>query len=216
MRMLGRSARFALVGWLLAGTASPVFAQGATPSLTARISGIDTPAAAGRKLQIERLDVAVRIHGAVAETTVTARFVNNDRQVLEGDFRLMMPAGSVVTGYALDINGEMVDGVLVDQRQGRIAYEARVRQRIDPGLAEVSRDNLFRTRVFPIPPSGGRTITLRFTSPVDPVGGYVLPFSEASQVGTFNLAIEADGVAEAPQVRFAAAPDLGWTRRGNG
>ena len=49
------------------------------------------------------------------------------QQNLEGDFTLEMPAGSVVTGYALDIGGQMVDGVLVDQRQARIAYEARVR-----------------------------------------------------------------------------------------
>ena len=127
-------------------------AQTASPSLTARVAGVNSEATQSRKLRIDRLDVRVRIHGTIAETVITARFGNAGRENLEGDFTLAMPAGSVVTGYALDIGDRMVDGVLVDQRQGRIAYEARVRQRIDPGLAEVGRDNMFRTRVFPILP----------------------------------------------------------------
>ena len=45
----------------------------------------------------------VRIRGSIAETTITARFANPGSDNLEGDFTLAMPAGSVVTGYALDI-----------------------------------------------------------------------------------------------------------------
>ena len=111
--------------------------------------------------------------------------------------------GSVVTGYALDVGGRMVDGVLVDQRQARVAYEARVRQRIDPGLAEVGRDNIFRTRVFPIPPGSGRTIQLRFTTPLDPRTGFVLPVRETDEIGAFSLAIEASGMARPPALRVA-------------
>ena len=51
------------------------FAQGASPSLTARVAGIDSEAAA-RKLRIDTLDVRVRIRGTIAETTITARFAN--------------------------------------------------------------------------------------------------------------------------------------------
>ena len=99
--------------------AGGAFAQGPSPSLTARVAGVDSEAAV-RKLRIESLDVRVRIRGTIAETIVTARFVNPGRDNLEGDFTLAMPAGSVVTGYALDIGDRMVEGVLVDQRQGRI------------------------------------------------------------------------------------------------
>ncbi len=182
----------------------------ASPSLTARIAGIDSPQTDDRKLAIERLDVRVRIHGAVAETTITARFHNESRDILEGDFRLAMPDGSVVTGYALDIGDTLVDGVLVDQRQGRIAYEARVRQRIDPGLAEVDRANQFRTRIFPINPGGSRTIRLRFTSPIDPRAGYALPIRDSGQIGTLTLDIEAAGFAAPPTIQLPNGFDPAW------
>lgn len=170
-------------------------AQSGGPSLTARVQGIDTAETTGRKLRIETLDVAVRLHGTIAETTITARFANPGQQILEGDFTLAMPPGSVVTGYALDVNGQMIDGVLADQRQARMAYEARVRQRIDPGLAEVDRSNMFRTRVFPIFPRNGRTIRLTFTTPLDPRTGYVLPLSDEAEIGAFTLTVEASGGA---------------------
>lgn len=191
--------------------ASGAFAQGASPSLTARVAGIDSEAAA-RKLRIETLDVRVRIRGTIAETTITARFVNPGGDNLEGDFTLAMPAGSVVTGYALDIGDRMIEGVLVDQRQGRIAYERLVRGRIDPGLAEVSRDNLFRTRIFPIPPGGGRTIRLRFVTPLDPARGYVLPFRDTGEIGRLTMALEVAG-APAPGLSVAGAPQR-WRDEG--
>ncbi|HEV7660095.1 MAG TPA: VIT domain-containing protein [Allosphingosinicella sp.] len=184
--------------------ASGAFAQGASPSLSARVAGVDSEAAA-RKLQIETLDVRVRIRGSIAETIITARFANPGGDNLEGDFSLAMPAGSVVTGYALDVGDRMIDGVLVDQRQGRIAYERLVRGRVDPGLAEVGRDNLFRTRIFPIPPGGGRTIRLTFVTPLDPAHGYVLPFRDTGEIGRLTIALEVAGgqaglsIAGAPQ-----------------
>jgi hypothetical protein len=124
----------------------------------------------------------------------------------------MMPAGAVVTGYALDVGGRMVDGVLVDQRQARVAYEARVRQQIDPGLAEVERSNLFRTRVFPIFPESGRTVRLRFVSPLDRRDGYVFPFRGTDEIGTFSVAIEATGVTRTPDIRIPAGGEGDWQR----
>jgi hypothetical protein len=195
--------------------AAAAAAQTGGPSLTARVQGIDTAETTGRKLRVETLDIQVSIHGTVAETTVTARFANPGQQILEGDFTLAMPAGSVVTGYALDVNGQMIDGVLADQRQARMAYEARVRQRIDPGLAEVDRSNMFRTRVFPIFPRSGRTIRLTFSTPLDPRAGYVLPLGDEAEIGTFTLAVEASGSGRPPEITLPAA--LGrasWTSDG--
>ena len=122
---------FLLVAPLLISALVPAAgaAQSASPALTARIAGVNSEAAQSRKLRIDSLDVRVRIHGTIAETVITARFGNAGAQTLEGDFTLTMPAGSVVTGYALDVNGQMVDGVLVGQRQAKQAFEAQVRDR---------------------------------------------------------------------------------------
>ncbi|MEJ8630664.1 VIT domain-containing protein [Sphingomonas sp. I4] len=122
-------------------------AQVANPVLTARANGIRDEAHA-RPLHLRRLDLSVEQRGGVVETTVTAAFANPEREQLEGDFRLTLPEGAVVTGYALDIGGRMVDGVLVDRPRAKAVYEARVRQRVDPGLAEVGADNVFRRGCF--------------------------------------------------------------------
>jgi hypothetical protein len=193
--------------------AAPLHAQVASPALTARVQGINSPEAA-EKLQLAQLDIVVRIHGTIAETTITARFANPGDRILEGDFTLAMPAGSVVTGYALDVGGRMIDGVLVDQRQARMAYEARVRQRIDPGLAEVSRDHLFRTRVFPILPRAGRTIQLKFTTPLDPRIGYVLPLRDTAEIAAFTLQVEASGMAAPPALRLPGDREPEWRSEG--
>jgi tetratricopeptide (TPR) repeat protein len=184
----------------LSAFAQPLLAAEANPRLVAHVQGVSGAAAERRTLRIDSLDIKVRVHGTIAETVLTAKFANPGSENLEGDFTLAMPTGSVVTGYALDIGGAMIDGVLVDQRQARLAYEARLRVRVDPGLAEVGRDNLFRTRIFPIPPGGARTIRLSFASPFDPQRGYVLPLSDAGAIGAFSLDIYATGMAGTPRI----------------
>lgn len=182
-------------------------------ALTARAAGVNSEAAR-RKLDIEMLEIRVRARGTIAETTITARFRNPGSDQLEGDFTLAMPAGSVVTGYALDIGERMIPGVLVDQYQARIAYERLVRGRIDPGLAEVSRDNLFRTRIFPIPPRGSRVIRLSFVSPFSPRNGYTLPLRETGDIGVLRIDLAADETADAPQI--PGISDARWTARDGG
>ncbi len=178
--------------------AGPVAAQEpvANPSLTATAGGI-RDAAHGRDIALHRFDVAMRLHGALAEGTVTAEFANDGREVLEGDFRFVLPKDAIVTGYALDVGGQLVDGVLVDQPRAKAVYEAQVRRRVDPGLAEVAIDGGFRTRVFPILPGGRRTIRLRFTVPIG-VEGLRLPLRIAAPRAGWGVTVTAGGMATAP------------------
>src|SRR5258706_2698135 len=122
------------------------------PELTALFYTRDGTEPQPRPLKIARLELSIDIAGGAAQTTAVAVFANPERDPLEGDFTLDLPAGSVVTNYALDVNGKMVDGVLVGRRKGTLAYQARVRRGVDPGLAEITRTNAFRTHLFPILP----------------------------------------------------------------
>ncbi len=54
-----------------------------------------------------------------------------------------------MAGYALDIGGRMVDGVGVTKEKARVVLETEMRRRVDPGLVEHVRGNVFRTRIFP-------------------------------------------------------------------
>lgn len=207
---LGFRARAALLIFLALVAAPATAAEPANPHLTALVRGVNDSANRRDTLRIEKLDIAVRIHGGIADTTLTARLANPGEEELEGDFGLAMPEGSTVTGYALDVDGAMIDGVLVDQRQARRAYQDRVRQGVDPGLGEVLRGFQFRNRVSPIFPKKSRTIRISFSTPLDPRRGYVLPLSGGTEIGELSIAVDAGGLAGTPQIQL---PDGGQARR---
>jgi tetratricopeptide (TPR) repeat protein len=200
-------------GALLLSAVSSAALAAANPELTALVRGVDDEDARSTSLRIESMDVAVRLHGGIAETLVTARFHNAGTDELEGRFRLQMPDGSVVTGYALDIGGEMIEGVLLDQLQARRAYESQVRKRIDPGLGEVSREFQFTTRVYPIAAGKSRTVRVRFVTPLDPGRGYVLPLDNDAEIGRFALSVETDGEST-PQVELPGGAAARWSAEG--
>lgn len=108
--------------------------------------------------QLTRMDVHVTISGLEVETVTTLTFRNPNARQLAGDLEFPLPDGAAVAGYALDINGRMVDGVSVSKQKARVVLEAESRRRVDPGIVEHVRGNLFRTRIFPLPPRGERTV----------------------------------------------------------
>ena len=198
------------------GTTSPPKAsQPSNPQLTAHDPQRDEKADVDSVLRIGNLDIDVSIAGNVARTTVTVRFDNPSARPLEGDFRLALPAGSTITGYALDINGVMVDGVLASQRQAAKAYETRLRQRVDPGLAEVTRDNAFHTRVFPILPGQGRTVRLTFVTPIDTANPFVLPLIQGAPVGQGAIHVKSDDPAAIREIKAPAGLKLTSAVGGN-
>lgn len=182
------------------------------PSLTALSGGI-RDAAHARDIGIRRLDVAVEVRGTVAETTVTTSFASKSSEQLEGEFKLQLPADAVITGYALDINGRLTDGVLVDSPKAKAVYEERIRRKVDPGLAEVTTGNVFSTRVFPITAQNGRTIRVKYVSTAARDGTINLPLITGAPVEGWSIAVHATGSA-APEVtlpegnaQFAAVAD---------
>ena len=113
-------------------------------------------------LTVTSVNVKTRIYGNLAETQMTLTFFNPSSRVLAGDLYFPLPEGATVSGYALDIQGSLVDGVVVEKDRARQVLEKIVRQGIDPGLVEWVKGNNFKTRVFPIPANGTRTVKVRY------------------------------------------------------
>jgi Ca-activated chloride channel family protein len=162
-------------------------------------------------MEIARVDIQTTIVGYLARTTTTLTFRNPHPRPLEGELVFPLPAGATVAGYALDIGGEMVDGVVVEAQQARVAFEKELRRRVDPGLVEWVRGNNFRTRVFPIPAQGTRTIRVAYVADLVSEGGgdacaalYYLPLRFPGVVDEFRLRVEVDKTATAPEVRAAS------------
>jgi len=139
------------------------------------------------------LDIKVTVSGLFAQTTQTMCFHNPNSRVLEGELTFPLPDNGVVCGYALDIDGRMLDGVIVAKKEARQILEAEIRKGIDPGLVEQSQGNVYRTRVYPIPARGTRTVSITYTSELNLSGneaGYYLPLQHAQDLDAVSLRIE--------------------------
>ncbi|HVV86847.1 MAG TPA: VIT domain-containing protein, partial [Kofleriaceae bacterium] len=146
-----------------------------------------------RPIVLERLDVGVVVTGMFAETTQTMVFRNPNRRALEGQLSFPLPDGGVVCGYAIDVDGALVDGVVVPKQEARRILEAEIRKGVDPGLVEQVAGNVYRTRIYPLPPGGTRTVRLTYVSDLAVDGdsaGYHLPLGHAKAIERVNLRVE--------------------------
>lgn len=179
------------------------------PSLSGREGGIDDDGATRVELILRTLEIDVRISGAIAQVTVDAQFGNEQNLMSEGVLTLALPDGAVVTGYALDVNGALLDGVLVPTPKARIAFEDKLRRGIDPGMTEVTRANVFSTRVFPIN-KDGRRIRVVFVAPVHPVNGLQMPWQTAAPVGRVRLTVRTDDLSKRPRLTVPDPLRIRW------
>jgi Ca-activated chloride channel homolog len=156
-------------------------------------SGVTSRQKQAEELRLARVNTTVRIHGWLAETAMTMTFSNPTGRNLAGDLYFPLPEGATLSGYALDVNGVMVDGVVVEKDKARQVFEKELRKGIDPGLVESVKGNNFKTRVFPIPPHGSRTVMVRYVSElIDEQGrpAYLLPLHFSKKVDEFRLRVE--------------------------
>ncbi len=151
--------------FLVLATAWPAFSQQRVPVIVVQRDGKSEP------LGLVRMEIAVRIAGCLADTSVTMTFANSLPQATEGELYFPLPEGATVSGYALDIQGEMVDGVPVERQHAREVFEQEKMRRVDPGLVEWTKGNWFHTRVFPIPAQGRRTVRVQYLSELSDASG---------------------------------------------
>ena len=186
------------------GARLPIAGAGLNPAVSSYRRGVRTEENR-RELIIRRLDVSATIRGAIAETEIDIAFAaRKGDDASEAWFHLDLPKGAIVTGYALDIDGAMIDGVLVDQPKARAVYEAKVRQGIDPGIGEVDRTGGFNVRVFPVDSVKGRRIRLRFVAPVGP--DFTVPIAVPATTGAWSVQVNGltDGAGAALGDRWLA------------
>lgn len=132
------------------------------------------------QLDIRYHKVEVEIQDQIAVTRVDQVFFNpNDWQV-EGTYIFPLPAGAVVTEFVLWIDGEPVQGEVLNAEQARQIYEDIVRSLQDPALLEYAGQGAVRARIFPIPPGGERRIELEYSQVLAAENGlvrYVYPLN---------------------------------------
>ncbi|MCJ8191666.1 VIT domain-containing protein [Sphingomicrobium aestuariivivum] len=158
-----------------------------SPSLTARARGVEDERMV-RDLALDDFKVTTRRHGASVAVSYLMTF-SAEEEGTEGRLSIDLPKGAVVTGYALDVEGQMIEGALVDEAQAREAFNTLVRGQVDPGLGEISRDGTFSTRVFPVG-RDGRTIRVDFVAPL--TDDFALPIRLGDKAGNWTIRFDGE------------------------
>ena len=147
-----------------------------------------------KPVQLRALDVDAKVYGFMASTILTLEFHNPNNRVLEGEFVLPLLANQRVVGYALEVNGALREGVVVPKQTARIAFEEITRRGVDPGLAEITRGNVFRTRIYPIPALGNKRISITIEQALEKHGSgmrYVMPVPVKTKLAEYRVRVEA-------------------------
>lgn len=163
---------FYLTGCLLLGMFLSIHAQMPSIKVDGKESGL---------VYLQKLNVDVKISGAIATTSWTMTFKNKTGRMLEGELNFPLAEGISVSGYALDINGRLRAAVPVEKEKGTRVFENIERRRVDPGLLEKVDGNGFRTRIYPINPHNTRTVRITYEEELSFSGQsallYHLPFA---------------------------------------
>lgn len=152
---------------------------------------VKTTNAQENAVSLQKLNIDVQIMGNIATTTMTMTFYNSTSSILEGELTFPMPDGVSISRYALDINGKMREAVPVEKAKATEVFESIERRRVDPGLLEKVEGNNFRTRIYPMPAKGTRTIIVAYEEELKFNKGnaltYHLPLDYNQAIAEFSL-----------------------------
>jgi hypothetical protein len=140
----------------------------------------------------------VSIAGQAVMTRLTLEFHNPNARVLEGELRFPLEDGQAITGFALDIDGELRRAAPVAKTRGLQVFEEIVRGRVDPALLEATAGNQYKLRVYPLPARGSRTVQLDITQALATGAGprtLRLPIGFDGPIGSAALSVQVAGVA---------------------
>ncbi|MFQ6015519.1 MAG: VIT domain-containing protein [Anaerolineae bacterium] len=114
-------------------------------------------------LAIKYHRVTVTIEDQVATTHVDQVFLNDTPYELEGTYIFPLPEEASISEFAMWVDGEKLEGQVLDKDQARQIYEEIVRKRRDPALLEYMGRNAFQARIFPIPAHGEKRVELEYS-----------------------------------------------------
>ena len=143
-------------------------------------------------LHLSDLTIDVKVVANLAITTMEMTFYNDLERILEGQLSFPLGEGQTVSRFAMDVDGKLREGVVVEKAKGRQVFESVVRQQIDPGLLEWTKGNTFKSRVYPIPAKGSKRILIAYEQELIDAGKgfvYTLPLQFKNAVDHFSIKV---------------------------
>ncbi|RNC83146.1 MAG: DUF2135 domain-containing protein [Balneola sp.] len=152
------------------------------------------------EIRLESLEIEIVVIGNIARTTAKMTFYNPNDRVLEGELRFPLADNQNVYRFAMDVNGKLREGVVVEKNLGQKAFEGVVRQIIDPGLLEKTTGNNYKARVYPIPAKGRKSVLIGYEEELNtklPVYQFVSSFGT---VENFRIRVEVSNQELSPNL----------------
>jgi hypothetical protein len=115
------------------------------------------------KLALRKYHVDVHIEDGFARTTIDQTYFNHSTERLEGTFYFPLPADASLSRLAMYVNGNLMEGGMVERDYARNVYERILYEQKDPALLEWVDGGTFKMRVFPLEPRQEKRIVLSYT-----------------------------------------------------
>lgn len=167
---------------------------------------------------LQEAKIDTQILGNLASTTAIYTFYNPSNRILEGNLTIPLPEGVSISGYALDINGKLRDAVPVPKERAKEVFESIEKRNIDPGIIEKVAGNNFRTRIYPIPEQGTRTIKITYHQELKNFASdylYFLSFANAVRITKFNLKVLINESLITPKIMEKPDGSFVFQKQGN-
>ena len=202
---------------LLAGTAAPALADG----IVIPHPPPDVPITEVPFLTIKYHRVTVTIEDQVATTHVDQVFVNDGRHEVEGTYIFPLPEEATISEFSMWVDGEKLEGQVLERDEARRIYEDIVRRRRDPALLEYVGRDAFQASIYPIPPGGERRIELEYSQVLEADNGlveYVYPLNtekfspQALEEVVVNVTVHSN---EPLKAIYSPSHDVDIVRRGD-
>ncbi|WP_437710946.1 VIT domain-containing protein [Sorangium sp. So ce448] len=177
-----------------------------------RIYGVDLQGAPGtqaRTLEISRQAVRAVLRDGIAETEVDQTFSNPGGRQVEGWYWFTVPERAIVSSFAVETNGVLVEGEVIERKEAAQRYQTAVQTGHEPALLEWVDGHSYRARIFPVPASGSRRVVLRYVELLGAPSGklaYVYPMraSDPVQIGEFSLSVDLGQAGQGLQIATLA------------
>lgn len=132
-------------------------------------------------LPLESVDVSADISGLIAGVEVTQGFRNPYDVTLEATYVFPLPDRAAVTGFRMEADDRVIEGVLKERGQARADYDRALREGKRAAIAEEDRPDVFTIRVGNLLPGERVSVRLTLSQP--------LPYEDGAATFRFPLVV---------------------------
>jgi tetratricopeptide (TPR) repeat protein len=157
------------------------------------------------RLTLRKYHVDVFIEDGIARTTIDQTYFNHVPWNTEGTFYFPLPPDASVSRLAMYVNGQLMEGGMVERSRGQEIYTEILYQRRDPALLEMMEGNVFKMRIFPLEGRQEKRIFLSYTQKLPELYGtlrYWFPMDHTQNRArdlSINVRVKDGAAAYSPQ-----------------